>query len=81
MEDNELFKDIDSKGLDKIVQKIVNLRSEKGKLLIDKYDVKWLISEFEGEKITYIEKRFNRFNSQGLDIIDFCTAFLQEVKH
>jgi len=32
-------------------------------MIVEKYDIKWLISEFEGEKINYLEKKFNEFGS------------------
>jgi len=41
-----------------------------------KYNVKWLIQEFEGEKIDFLERKFLSFGALGVDIIDFCTIFL-----
>ena len=77
----KLFIDANDKELNKIIEKIVNLRGEGGKLLIEKYDIKWLISEFEGDKINFIETRFKKYGKQGLDIVDFCTAMLEEISH
>lgn len=59
----------------------MNLRSEKGKLLVHKYGIKWLINQFEGDKINYLEKRFKKFGSFGVDIVDFCAAMLEELNY
>ena len=73
--------DASDKELNKIIEKIVNLRDDGGTLMIEKYDIKWLISEFEGDKINFIEKRFKKYGKTGLDIVDFCTAMLEEIAH
>jgi hypothetical protein len=76
MSTEDLLMNTDNTSLDEIIKKIVNLRDQKNNMLVEKYNIKWLISEFEGEKINFLEKKFNEFGNQGLDIIDFCTAFL-----
>jgi len=75
------FKDASQRELHEIINKVVNLRLDTGQLLMKKYDIQWLIQEFEGEKIDFLEKKFYPFSQQGVDVIDFCTIFLQLILH
>jgi len=40
--------------LETIVEKIINLKSEKGDLLIGKFSIEWLIHELDEEKLHFL---------------------------
>ena len=67
--------------LEGIVQKIIALRDDEKRLLIDKYSTEWLLSEFEGDKLLLLEKKFKEFGKKGVDIVNFVTLFLQMITH
>jgi hypothetical protein len=81
-EDNEdiLFKGT-TLNSELMIDKIITYRDENNICLLMKFNLNYLVSAIEKDKISLIEKSFKEFDKKGVDIIDFVRVFLNIVEH
>ena len=72
-----------SNNIEKIIEKIINVKDENSSQYIEKYNKNWVLSFLEeGTAIKMIEKSFQSYEvSNGVDIVDFITIFLTTIEH
>lgn len=85
MEGLEAGEDIFFKGAalnsEQMIEKIINYRDENNNCLLSKFNINYLVSAIEKDKISLIEKNFKDFDKKGVDIIDFVRVFLNIIEH
>ena len=69
------------KELETIVRKIITLHSIKKELLIEKFNIEWLIHELTPDILQLIELKFIEYGSKGVDIVNFVMIFLSMLNH
>ena len=72
-----------SNNIEKIIEKIINVKDENDNQYIEKYNKNWVLSFLEeGTAIKMIEKNFQSYEvNNGVDIVDFITIFLTTIEH
>lgn len=63
--------------IEDLVEKVLNLKDQSGRLMTSKYSIESIVSILERQKITEIEKGFQEYDRKGVDIIDFVRIFLK----
>lgn len=67
--------------IEEIVNKIIQYRDENNTHYLTKFNVNFLISIIEKDKISQMERSFKEYDKKGVDIIDFVKIFLNIIEH
>lgn len=80
-ETEDIFFKGSSLNSEQMIEKIINYRDDHNNCLLSKFNISYLVSAIEKDKISLIEKSFKEFDKKGVDIIDFVRVFLNIIEH
>lgn len=59
-----------------ILDQVITYKNGKNQILLQKFNVEYVVSLIERDKISQMEKMFQGYSKKGVDIIDFVRIFL-----
>jgi len=68
--------------LESLVKQVIEYKGPLKRPYIERYNKHWLINNIEEtDQIQKMEQIFRQYDSKGIDLIDFCRAFLNMIAH
>jgi transcriptional regulator len=67
--------------IDALVASLLKRTDDQGQKVIKKYTREWLVEMLQGEMLEIIEKKFEGYQTKGLDVVDFVKVMLGIFEH
>jgi len=68
--------------LESLVKQVIEYKGPLKRAYIERYNKNWLMNNIEEtDQIQKMEQIFRQYDAKGIDLIDFCRAFLNMIQH